>query len=208
MMNEDYLWDKTGNDPEIEDLENALQAFRYADTAAPALPAKVIPVESNKRRSFFRLGLAFAACLILTALGAGIWQIVFDQNLKGETALVKAPPVFNSAPLVRESSAEEITAPVFTETNVSPATAVKSKLTSPNRKFFKTRESILAVRSEYKLIISRSAPDESVAQLTGEEKYAYDQLMLALSITSSKLKIVKDKVEGSEKSHSVQSYTN
>jgi hypothetical protein len=39
---------------------------------------------------------------------------------------------------------------------------------------------------------------KSDVQLTKEEQYAYDQLMLALSITSSKLKLVKDKVEGFE----------
>jgi hypothetical protein len=35
-------------------------------------------------------------------------------------------------------------------------------------------------------------------RLTKEEQYAYNQLMLALSFTSSKLKMVKDKVEGIE----------
>ena len=39
--------------------------------------------------------------------------------------------------------------------------------------------------------------------LTKEEKYAYDQLMLALSITSSKLKIVKDKANGIEEQNAV-----
>ena len=39
-MKEDYLWDKTGSDPEIEKLENALKAFRYQETAPPELPAK------------------------------------------------------------------------------------------------------------------------------------------------------------------------
>ena len=34
--------------------------------------------------------------------------------------------------------------------------------------------------------------------LTEEEKYAYGQLMLALSITGSKLKIVKDTINGVE----------
>jgi hypothetical protein len=40
--------------------------------------------------------------------------------------------------------------------------------------------------------------------LTKEEKYAYDQLMLALSITSSKLKMVKDKVAGVEEKNAVR----
>ena len=51
-------------------------------------------------------------------------------------------------------------------------------------------------------------PDSSVARrvevkkssdkLTKEETYAYNQLMLALSITGSKLKLVKDKIDRTE----------
>ena len=32
-MNEEYLWNKTGGDAEIEELENALKAFSYKQTA-------------------------------------------------------------------------------------------------------------------------------------------------------------------------------
>ena len=39
-MNEEYLWNKTGSDAEIEGLENALKAFSYKQTAPPELPAK------------------------------------------------------------------------------------------------------------------------------------------------------------------------
>ncbi len=60
-MKEDYLWNKTGNDPEIEKLENALKAFRYQETAPPALPAKIIPFETKTSRGFFRLAFAFTA---------------------------------------------------------------------------------------------------------------------------------------------------
>jgi hypothetical protein len=36
------------------------------------------------------------------------------------------------------------------------------------------------------------------AELTAEEQFAYRQLMLALSITGSKLKIVQDTIDGTE----------
>ncbi len=36
-MKEDYLWDKTGENHEIERLENALKMFRYKETAPPSL---------------------------------------------------------------------------------------------------------------------------------------------------------------------------
>ena len=42
-MNNDYLWDKTGEDAEIESLENLLGGLRFQPTAPPALPAAVAP---------------------------------------------------------------------------------------------------------------------------------------------------------------------
>ncbi len=60
-MNEDYLWDKIGSDAEVEKLEDALQSLRYRETAAPALPAKILIIKPNPRRNFFRLGFALAA---------------------------------------------------------------------------------------------------------------------------------------------------
>ena len=44
----------------------------------------------------------------------------------------------------------------------------------------------------------RKKPEAKVelSELTAEERYAYDQLMKALAITSSNLRIVKDKVNG------------
>jgi hypothetical protein len=42
------------------------------------------------------------------------------------------------------------------------------------------------------------APKNQVIKVTPEEKHAYDQLMLALSITSRELRIVKDKIYNRE----------
>ena len=74
MMKEDYLWNKTGADAEIERLENALKAFRYQETAPPELPAKIIPFRNENRRADFSDSLsrsAAFACLIVVCLG--VW---------------------------------------------------------------------------------------------------------------------------------------
>ena len=65
-MNEQYLWDKTGSDAEIEGLENALRVFRYRPFKPPELPAKVMTSVEPPRRNWFRLGfaVAFAAAAI------------------------------------------------------------------------------------------------------------------------------------------------
>jgi hypothetical protein len=48
------------------------------------------------------------------------------------------------------------------------------------------------------LIARKTEFVKPAVKLTEEEKYAYNQLMLALSITSSKLKLVEDKIYGAE----------
>jgi hypothetical protein len=60
MMKEDYLWNKTGSDAEIEKLENALKAFRFEAQEPPALPTKVTSSDEKRPFSFFKLGFAFA----------------------------------------------------------------------------------------------------------------------------------------------------
>ena len=49
-MKEDYLWDKTGSDAEIENLENVLKAFRQTDDAPPEIPAKIFTPDEIFRR--------------------------------------------------------------------------------------------------------------------------------------------------------------
>ncbi len=89
--------------------------------------------------------------------------------------------------------------------------------TAIQRKIVKVKQAVPAVENQ-KNLSARSGKieklDNLVAQniedkkpkvkLTKEEKYAYDQLMLALSITSSKLKLVTDKIENVEEQNVVQ----
>ena len=78
-----------------------------------------------------------------------------------------------------------------------------SKIVAPKqivaRNTFKAK-TIADKRDVLKTTVARSkkpkqAPDDV---LTNEEKFAYNQLMLALSITGSKLRLVTDKIENSE----------
>lgn len=186
MKTEDYLWDKTGEDPEIEKLENALAVFRYKETAPPEMPAKVLsfPAKKETPRSFFRFAYAAAACIAFAAIALGIWfQISNNKQEVAQTpAETIAPAIENKIPAV---------APVVEKTNVSggetPKQIVKPKIVKIKKPIYKNRPAARAVKAE-----------SETAALTKEEKYAYDQLMLALSITSSKLRIVTDKIEGAE----------
>jgi hypothetical protein len=68
-MNDDYLWDKTGQpDPEIQQLEEILGSLRYQPKPL------VIPddVRVPGRRNYLPL-LAIAASILLAIVAAGIW---------------------------------------------------------------------------------------------------------------------------------------
>jgi len=68
-MNDDYLWDKSGEpDPEIQELENILAPLRYQPTPLE------MPNESPamRRRNYFPL-LAIAATVLIGLVGAGVW---------------------------------------------------------------------------------------------------------------------------------------
>ncbi len=187
-MKEDYLWDKTGEDAEIERLEKALMAFRYAETAPPELPGKVFVVEKEKPRKFWQFGFAFAAFATVALIFFTVWFLAAPAQL----------PVLES---VAETNQPESTDRTIKKESVPPATPVqiienRPRLNTP--KVVKIRSTVAPKIRPIKLVARKTEPKEIPETLTAEEQYAYDQLMLALSITGSKLKIVKDKIDAIE----------
>jgi len=190
MMKEDYLWDKTGEDAEIQGLENALKAFRYTETAPPELPQKVFAVEPVKPRRFFgfRFGFAFAALAAVAVIFFAVWFQLADNKLPVIETVAET-----TAPTIENKIAnEEI---IKTPDEFAPVKVVE---TTPQIR----RNTVPNVRPK-KAFRQRIKVKEPTETLTAEEKYAYNQLMLALSITGSKLKIVKDKIDGIEEQNAV-----
>lgn len=188
MMKEDYLWNKTGEDAEIQGLENALKAFRYTETAPPELPQKVFTVEKAKPRKFFRFGFAFAAFAAFAVIFFAVWFQLADNKLPViETVAETTPP-----PSVDKVADEKIikTPDQFAPVKVVETTPKIRRDSAPNMRPNKAVRQIIKVK-------------EPTETLTAEERYAYNQLMLALSITGSKLKIVKDKIDGIEEQNAV-----
>ena len=192
-MKEDYLWDKTGENPEIEKLENALKAFRYQETAPPEIPAKVIPFETKFPRKFLRFAFAFAACIAFVIVTLGIWFQISNKQSQptNEFANKQTPPEEKVSEIQSSSPIEKMSA----DSPIEKAASYK-------------QSSKLTVIKARKIVSSKPSaqnfkPKSTTVKLTKEEKYAYDQLMLALSITSSKLKLVKDKVDGIEEQTAV-----
>ena len=196
-MKEDYLWDKSGSDAEIEKLENVLLVFRYEESAPPIIPAKVLPFKKEVPRKTFPLLRAIAACLALISISLGVWILI--SNTKSEI----------SEQISHKSNInQENFNPVRSESEIQPR--AKSEDNKPD--FTKTvyiepkaKKRSLPINKLTAKMVKRNKPvnvkiknSEEIVRLTDEEKYAYDQLMLALSITSSKLKLVKETINGAE----------
>ncbi len=189
-MKEDYLWNKKGNDAEIEKLENALAQFRYRETAAPVIiPEKISTVaEKPKRRIFnFSLAFSFASCAAFVLILLGAWFQFSGKNAANISDLSKSIP-----PEVK------IVLPNEPDKIISPEELKRSSEKSETPKHIKAKNPISEkkIAPQKTVLIKRKGekPKAETLELTEEEKYAYDQLMLALSITSSKLNLVKEKV--------------
>lgn len=207
-MKNDYLWDKTGKDPEIEKLENALRGFRLQKTAPPALATRILPFKKEPARKIFSFALA-AACLMFAVTALGIWlQISRNRTqVAGELAEIIAPQN-NSDFSLQPNFAGTKDSIIKKQKNVKAGEAEIPKRIS-KQKIAPVGKSAPAVLSRKETTAKndraagqnlKSLPQN--ARLTGEEQYAYDRLMLALSITSSKLKLVRDKVQGIEEQNS------
>ena len=177
-MMEDYLYHKKGSDPEIEALEVLLSEFRYQDVAAPPLPI-AMPAAVMLKASIwrFRFAYAFAASAVVVMIGA--WVLFsggieeFGNELSSSAPALSQPfgtGVQYASPVEKVRADEPASRPKARHRRIAPNSARRQPGTSRS-------------------IDARTA-------LTKEEKYAYGQLMLALSITGSKLKIVQDTVNG------------
>ena len=71
-MNDDYLWDKSGEpDPQIQELEEILAPLRYQP--------KPLQLPKDVRRKYFPL-LAIAATVLIALLAAGVWLTARKQH--------------------------------------------------------------------------------------------------------------------------------
>lgn len=189
-MNNEYLWDKTGRDGEIEAFENTLRVFRHKEMRAPVLLAKPLSLEPAPKRKFLRLAFAFGtAAFAAIILLVFVWLQTPNDNLTAHN---------DSATAITAQTGSALRQPGIAVTN-------KRVISTPTRKSTSVRiHEVYApkpqpIKTVAKQIKGKKPPR---VKLTKDEEYAYDQLMLALSITSSKLKIVKDRINGIDEQNS------
>ena len=182
-MKEDYLWDKKGSDAEIERLEGLLSGFRYVDE--PAAPSNVVEFPDRRyegRNTHWMI--AIAASVAIGAVAIGAWTLsssIEDPLIAGAPGsnAVAAP---NAVETQVKNAVEEPAQPILSRADIRPAKSRNS-----------THKAAFRARPRHRKPVVEDA-------FTKDELQAYNQLMLALSITGSKLQIVKDSVNGTQES--------
>jgi hypothetical protein len=180
-MKKDYLWDKTGSDPAIEKLESALRMFGAAESPMPVFPVETSPAKRSFLARFMPLVFA-AASLAIAAVGWGVWIQISAPGVGDAEALIVAPPVDSGPPAPVNKPAPPYIA-------VSPASKPSEEIEIP-------KASARASRPRSRTVLRTIPAETRQPKFTAEEVYAYNQLMLALSITSDKLGQVRDKANG------------
>lgn len=178
-MSDEYLWSKKGSDGEVERLEDLLSKFQYVPDRSFASPVAESEVEATARRRF-RWVFAFAAPVFAT-LFLGMWFIF--QTTEG--SLQARKPISKQ----HEDIVPNSVVPYVETVSISQPAATKMTTPKPAPTVVKT---IFRSRKTRRQQIETLT---AVNKLTSEEKYAYDRLMLALSIAGNKLKVVQDTID-------------
>ena len=197
-MNEDYLWDKSGEaDADIEQLENVLGRLRYQR------PAEPLPLPAASRWSFRQSlspALAIAATLLLLLLAGGLWLglqrrssstegrntlanvNVPEEKLPEQTVLAPRPPIGTG-----NTGEEKLAAAENRPATAAPIPTVpRNKLP---RRLSGARQDV----ARHRQMVTASRRDEMARAREG--KNAKAQLILALHIASDKLNAVQKKIQ-------------
>ncbi len=183
-MNDDYLWDRTGEpDPEIQQLEQVLGTLGY-QTRPLELPARV---RIGRRRTFFPR-LAIAAAVATMLVGGAFWLLLHKQ-----TALVGLESVSNPQAVEKLKTAPENVAPPPKDKGVHEYTIVNAALEN-KPKGRGVRKNLMTGNKQFRTLRARET--ELTARHRAEAEAAKEQLMLALSVASAKLSLAQKKAQG------------
>jgi hypothetical protein len=154
-MNEDYLWDKSGNpDPEVQRLEEILSPLRY-EPKPLIVPANLV---THRRRRYFPV-LAIAATVLLALVAAGVW-------LRLHTGNKSQPQQANViTPAVKETPSRDEIAAVPTPASPAPRTNNKRR-TRPSFSALKQheREEALAAKEQLMFALRLASEKLNLAQ--------------------------------------------
>jgi hypothetical protein len=151
--------------------------------------------ERKTPRKFFQLAFAFTACAAFVIVSLGVWLQISSEKIE-----VAKDSTETTASQVSNKVSDEIADEKLDDLIVKKIEVPKQ---SSEQKIVMVRKLVPAIVRQNKTIAQNVQVKKPTVKLTKDEKYAYDQLMLALSITSSKLKLVEEKIYGVEETESV-----
>jgi hypothetical protein len=197
-MNEDYLWDKSGEaDPEILGLEETLGRLRHKR------PLQSLPLPTTRARPSYRPAfsplLAIAATLVVLLLAGGLWLRFHRSSSSAESNAA-------AGTLPEATPGQQITS--GPPPHVGPVEAsggekdVERRLSKPSDPG-STRNAIHHLTVERRQEVAAMKTVSNQARLSREliiheGELAREQLIKALLITSDKLNTVQKKIQGSE----------
>ena len=172
-MNDNYLWDRTGEpDAELQQLEELLGTLRYQPRPLE------IPATMNVRRKRTFIPLAIAAAIALLMIGAGLW-IRFANSNPGRMEQAQRDSQPTTAPRQDPQTPQD-----------SIAIAPEPQLQSPDLPKHRRVSQTLAV---YK---PRRPTQTSAPGLTPAELAQKEQVLVALRLVSAKLNLAQRRAQG------------
>ncbi|MDH3530464.1 MAG: hypothetical protein OEQ28_12945 [Acidobacteriota bacterium] len=184
----DYLWDKSGSDPETELLENLLSEFGSSRQSR----GSGCPVTPEDKRPFWRNRVFFAAVPAFGVILVAAFWFSFPTESNERIASAGIGSTRGEDKEAVRLGEPELVARKAIKMNVGRSKKIDRK----QRIIKKSSVRKNTFRSARKKVTPPSTIVPPV--LTSEEKEAYSQLIKALSITSSKLRMVKEKASGIE----------
>ena len=182
-MKSEYLFSKEGSDDEIERMEALLSVYRI-EPVAPALQRAAV-AEEHSTRPGFRFLFAYIGVIGSLAVVAIIsvmvitWQTGDSVEVSATSPPVVTSPVATVDNLISEyPSGESIMDPPEKNAGTARSTAINAASTRSSRSFSKLQRRVAIA-----------------AKLTAEERYAYEQVKVALFLAGSKLKVVQDTID-------------
>jgi len=168
-MNDNYLWDRTGEpDPEIQELEELLGTLRYQPRPLQ-IPADLTVA---RRRPFF-LPMTIAAAIIMLAVLSALW---FHFSRRPATPTNDAK---QTTPVTPAPTSKPDPKPLFVNNEMAP---------QPRRQ---RPQSLVATYRPRPVRTKTPAPE-----LTPQEQAEKEQVLVALRLVSAKLNLAQRKAAG------------
>jgi len=181
-MNDNYLWDRTGEpDKEIQELEELLGELRYQPKPLH-IPADIT---IGRKRSFY-LPVTIAAAIIMVAILSALW---FQFSRKP------------TAPTVRSKQDAPVTPANVNQPESSPEPKPLVVKDAPNQQKPRRQlnQNLLAINKRPVMRRETLAP-----RLTPQELAEKEQVLVALRLVSAKLNLAQRKTVGAPQTNIIR----